>query len=58
MGNDHAQDRYDPPGVGSDFDPSFFESSLFEGKVPTYNDTLASPSVLLSKKISDFSGLL
>ena len=20
MGNDHAQDRYDPPGVGSEFE--------------------------------------
>ncbi len=24
MGNDHAQDRYDPPKVGSDFDKEYF----------------------------------
>tara|TARA_R100000008_G_C3566449_1_gene159395 strand:- start:473 stop:694 length:222 start_codon:yes stop_codon:yes gene_type:complete len=24
MSNDHAQDRYDPPSVGSDFDKEFF----------------------------------
>jgi hypothetical protein len=24
MGNDHAQDRYDPPGVGSDFEKEYF----------------------------------
>ena len=24
MANDHAQDRYDPPKVGSDFDKEFF----------------------------------
>ena len=24
MANDHAQDRYDPPGVGSDFDKEYF----------------------------------
>ena len=24
MGNDHAQDRYDPPGVGSDFEEYYF----------------------------------
>ena len=24
MGNDHAQDRYDPPGVGSDFEEDYF----------------------------------
>ena len=24
MANDHAQDRYDPPSVGSDFDKEYF----------------------------------
>ena len=24
MGNDHAQDRYDPPGIGSDFEEDYF----------------------------------
>ena len=24
MANDHAQDRYDPPKVGSDFDKDYF----------------------------------
>ena len=24
MGNDHAQDRYDPPKVGSDFEEEYF----------------------------------
>jgi len=24
MGNDHAQDRYDQPGVGSDFEEDYF----------------------------------
>ena len=24
MANDHAQDRYDPPGVGSDFDEHLY----------------------------------
>ena len=24
MGNDHAQDRYDPPGIGSDFEKVYF----------------------------------
>ena len=24
MANDHAQDRYDPPGIGSDFDKDYF----------------------------------
>ena len=24
MGTDHAQDRYDPPGVGSDFEEDYF----------------------------------
>ena len=44
-------------GVGSDFDPAFLESSLFEGKVPIYNDTLASSSVLISKKVADLLAL-
>ena len=24
MSNDHAQDRYDPPGVGSDFEKQIY----------------------------------
>ena len=40
-------------GVGSDFDPAFFESNLQEGKVPIYNDSLTSSAVMISKKIAD-----
>lgn len=40
-------------GVGSDFDPAFFESNLQEGKVPIYNDSLTSSVVMISKKIAD-----
>ena len=40
-------------GVGSDFDPVFFESNLLEGKVPIYNDSLTSSAVMISKKIAD-----
>jgi len=24
MGNDHAQDRYDPPGIGTDWEKEYF----------------------------------
>ncbi len=40
-------------GVGSDFNPAFFESNLLEGKVPIYNDSLTSSAVMISKKIAD-----
>ncbi|MEE2699800.1 MAG: FtsX-like permease family protein [Bacteroidota bacterium] len=40
-------------GVGSDFDASFLKSNLLEGKVPIYNDSITSSSVLISKKIVD-----
>lgn len=40
-------------GVGSDFDPSFFEDNILEGKVPIYNDSITSSGVMISKKIAD-----
>ena len=40
-------------GVSSDFDPSFFEQNLVEGEVPTYNDTLTSSKVMISKSVAD-----
>ena len=40
-------------GVGSDFDPSFFEQNLVVGEVPTYNDTLTSSKVMISKSVAD-----
>ena len=39
-------------GVGSDFDPSFFNQNLVEGQVPVYNDTITSDGVLISKSIA------
>jgi lipoprotein-releasing system permease protein len=44
-------------GIGSDFNSSFFESNLVEGKVPIYNDSLTSSRVLISKKIADLLAL-
>jgi lipoprotein-releasing system permease protein len=40
-------------GVGSDFDPSFFEQNLVVGEVPTYNDTITSSKVMISKSVAD-----
>jgi lipoprotein-releasing system permease protein len=40
-------------GVSSDFDPSFFEQNLVVGEVPTYNDTLTSSKVMISKSVAD-----
>ncbi len=40
-------------GVGTDFNPAFFESNLQEGKVPIYNDSLTSSAVMISKRIAD-----
>jgi lipoprotein-releasing system permease protein len=40
-------------GIGSDFDPSFFEKNLVVGEVPTYNDTLTSRKVMISKSVAD-----
>lgn len=40
-------------GVGSDFDPSFFEQNLVEGQVPIYNDSLTSGKVMISKSVAD-----
>jgi len=32
MANDHAKDRYDPPGVGSDFDEQLY-GDVVQGEV-------------------------
>jgi lipoprotein-releasing system permease protein len=40
-------------GIGSDFNPSFFEKNLIEGQVPIYNDTLTSNRVMISKSVAD-----
>jgi len=40
-------------GISSDFEPSFFEQNLVEGKVPIYNDTLTSNKVMISKSVAD-----
>ena len=40
-------------GISSDFDPSFFEKNLVEGQVPTYNDSLTSNKVMISKSVAD-----
>jgi len=40
-------------GVSSDFDPSFFTQNLVVGEVPTYNDTLTSSKVMISKSVAD-----
>ena len=40
-------------GISSDFDPSFFEKNIVEGQVPTYNDTLTSNKVMISKSVAD-----
>ena len=40
-------------GIGSDFDPSFFEKNLVVGEAPTYNDTLTSRKVMISKSVAD-----
>jgi len=40
-------------GIGSDFNPSFFEKNLVEGEVPIYNDTLTSSRVMISKSVVD-----
>lgn len=39
-------------GVGSDFNPSFFNQNLVAGEVPIYNDTITSNKVLISKSIA------
>jgi len=40
-------------GIGSDFNPSFFEKKIVEGEVPIYNDTLTSSRVMISKSVAD-----
>ena len=40
-------------GISSDFEPSFFEQNLVEGKVPIYNNTLTSNKVMISKSVTD-----
>ncbi len=39
-------------GVGSDFNPSFFNTNLKAGSVTQYNDTLTSNKVLISNKLA------
>ena len=39
-------------GVGSDFNPSFFENKLKVGNIEAYNDTLKSNKVLISNKLA------
>ena len=39
-------------GVGSDFNPSFFENNLKAGNIEVYNDTLTSSKVLISNKLA------
>ena len=40
-------------GIGSDFDWSYFESNIIDGKVFGVTDTVRSDKVIISKKISD-----
>lgn len=40
-------------GIGSDYDWSFFEKNIIEGKPITISDTLRSDQVVISKAISD-----
>jgi lipoprotein-releasing system permease protein len=40
-------------GVGGDFDPSFFESSLVEGSLPVVTDSARNKDVLISKRLAD-----
>ena len=39
-------------GVGSDFNPSFFNSNLKAGSVTKFNDTLTSNKILISNKLA------
>ena len=39
-------------GVGSNFNPSFFENNLKAGNIEVYNDTLTSSKVLISNKLA------
>ncbi|MBF90505.1 MAG: ABC transporter permease [Flavobacteriales bacterium] len=39
-------------GVGSDFNPSFFENNLKAGNIEVYNDTLTSRKVVISNKLA------
>ncbi|MFA8301003.1 MAG: ABC transporter permease [Hyphomicrobiales bacterium] len=40
-------------GLGSDYNWKFFKENLVEGRVPVYNDSVASPEVLISKTLAD-----
>lgn len=40
-------------GVGQEFDPAFFTSSLVEGEIPQFSDSASSGRVVISKAIAD-----
>jgi len=44
-------------GVGADFDASFFEQHLVEGRLPAVADSARTRDVLLSKRLADQLGL-
>jgi len=44
-------------GIGSDYDWSFFASSMVEGEVVTVNDSVRTNDVVISKKVADMLGL-
>ena len=39
MSNDHAQDRYDPPGVGSEFEQQVY-GDVVKGEILEYHQTI------------------
>jgi lipoprotein-releasing system permease protein len=44
-------------GIGSDFDWSYFQANMVEGKVFTVNDSTKTNEVIISRKIADLLGL-
>ena len=40
-------------GVGKEFDPSFFNSCIVQGRFPQWNDSIPSMELLISKRMSD-----
>lgn len=44
-------------GIGSDYDWSFFASSMVEGEVVTVTDSVRTNDVVISKKVADMLGL-
>jgi len=44
-------------GIGSDYDWSFFSSSMVEGSTVSVNDTARTNDVVISKKVADMLGL-